>query len=325
MSGYHHHAKHGAIVSRYGEQSTGVVVSDAGRGASIRARRLGVSLNGEADQINVVYHLPMRLRLIRHATLILEYAGHTLLIDPMLDEVGARPPIENSPNPRDNPLVPLPIPAREVLQGVEAVLVTHTHSDHWDASAAKLIPKDLPLYGQPEDEAKFRAQGFTQVNSIPHVASWKGIEFTRTGGQHGTGTIAKLLAPASGFVLRAAGKPTLYLAGDTIWCVEVERVLTEFQPAVTVVNTGAARFLEGGSITMTADDVITVCQRSPKTCVVAVHMEAINHCLLTRDDLAFQLEAARVEPQVKLPNDGDWITFSREKRLWLAVRNPIIA
>jgi hypothetical protein len=58
---------------------------------------------------------------------------------------------------------------------------------------------------------------------------------------------------------------------------------------------------------MTADDVIQVCQAAPKAQVVAVHMEAINHCLLTRADLAFQLEAARVIGQVAIPGDGDWV------------------
>jgi hypothetical protein len=36
-------------------------------------------------------------------------------------------------------------------------------------------------------------------------------------------------------------------------------------------------------------------------------MEAINHCLLTRSDLAFQLEAARVIEQVAIPQDSDWV------------------
>ena len=249
----------------------------------------------------------MRLRLIRHATLIVEYSGRTILVDPMLDDVGARPPIQNSPNPRNNPLVTLPMPAQELLQNVEAVLVTHTHSDHWDAAAGNLLPKHLPLFGQPADEGKFRSQGFTQVQSILQSLTWNGIEMTRTGGQHGTGEIAKMLAPVSGFMLRAQDEPTFYVAGDTIWCSEVEKALRRFQPKVAVVNTGAAQFLEGDPITMTADDVIRVCQRAPNTQIVAVHMEAINHCLLNRADLAFQLEAARVIQQVGIPNDGDWI------------------
>jgi hypothetical protein len=36
-------------------------------------------------------------------------------------------------------------------------------------------------------------------------------------------------------------------------------------------------------------------------------MEAINHCLLTRADLAFQLEAARVMESVVIPADGEWV------------------
>jgi hypothetical protein len=55
---------------------------------------------------------------------------------------------------------------------------------------------------------------------------------------------------------------------------------------------------------MTADEVVAVCQAAPNAQVVAVHMDAVNHCLLTRDDLAFQLEAARV--RAVIPGDGEW-------------------
>jgi len=225
----------------------------------------------------------------------------------MLDDAGARPAIQNSPNPRKNPLVALPMPADEVVRGVEAVLVTHTHSDHWDATATSILPKDVPLFGQIEDEQKFRGQGFTNVQPVTASATWNGIQITRTGGQHGRGEIAKAMAPVSGFVLRAQGTPTVYIAGDTIWCDDVETAIREHKPAVVVVNTGAAQFLEGDPITMTADDVITTCKAAPESQVVAVHMEAINHCLLTRDDLAFQLEAARVNEQVAIPQDGEWV------------------
>jgi L-ascorbate metabolism protein UlaG (beta-lactamase superfamily) len=251
----------------------------------------------------------MRLRLIRHATLIVEYNGRKLLVDPMLSDAGAQPPIDNSPNPRNNPLVPLPISATELVEGIDALLVTHTHRDHWDQPAARLIPKHLPLLGQAEDEQRFRSEGFTHVQPVKNSTKLNGIEIVRTGGQHGTGDLGKKMAPVSGFVLRAPGEPTLYIAGDTIWCGEVKKALDEFHPEIVVVNAGAAQFLQGDPITMTADNVITTCQHAPRAEIVAVHMEAINHCLLTRADLAFQLEADRVIQQVAIPEDGDWVNL----------------
>ena len=145
------------------------------------------------------------------------------------------------------------------------------------------------------------------MQPVTSSAKGTGREITRTGGQHGRGEIARAMAPVSGFVLRAPGEPTLYIAGDTIWCDEVETVIREQTPSIIVVNGGAAQFLEGGPITMSADDVIATCKAAAGAHIIAVHMESINHCLLTRDDLAFQLEAARLSGQVAIPQDGEWL------------------
>jgi L-ascorbate metabolism protein UlaG (beta-lactamase superfamily) len=250
----------------------------------------------------------MRLRLLRHATLIVEFAGRKLLIDPMLSMPGAMPAIENSPNPRPNPLVPLPATIQEIAQDLDAVLVTHTHRDHWDDAAARELPKEVPLLCQPEDEQKLRGQGFARVQPLQTGLIWNALEVTRTGGQHGTGEIGRKMAPVSGFVLRGPGEDPLYIAGDTIWCAEVQQAIQQFRPAAIVVNAGAARFLEGDPITMTAADVISVCRAAAPAKVIAVHMEAINHCLLTRQELAAQAQAAGVGHQLRIPADGQWAT-----------------
>jgi L-ascorbate metabolism protein UlaG (beta-lactamase superfamily) len=185
------------------------------------------------------------------------------------------------------------------------VLVTHLHRDHWDTRAIELLPKSLPILCQPEDQEKISQAGFSAVQPIPAEWRWHDILFTRTGGRHGTGEIGQKMGTVSGFVLRTAGEPNLYVAGDTIWCNEVAQALSLHQPDVTVVNAGAAQFLSGDPITMTADDVIQVCRASPQTQVIAVHMEAINHCLLTRDQLRERLEQAGVSRQVIIPADGE--------------------
>ena len=247
----------------------------------------------------------VRVRLLRHATCVIHYAGRTLLVDPMLGDQGVMPPIARTPNPRPNPLVSLPIPVTGVLQGIDAVLVTHTHSDHWDAEATARIPRDTRILIQPPDAAKFAGWGFSAVQPVADTATWNDIRISRTGGQHGRGAVGERLAPVSGFVLSGRGQPTLYIAGDTVWCPEVAEAIESHTPDIIIVNAGAAQFLEGGAITMDVDDVIQVCRAAPRARVIAVHMEAINHCVLTRSALGAGLEKAAVKTPVLIPADGE--------------------
>jgi L-ascorbate metabolism protein UlaG (beta-lactamase superfamily) len=245
-------------------------------------------------------NLHVRLTLLRHATLLVELGGETLLVDPMLAEAAAYPPVESTPRPRRNPLVPLP----DVdLGGLTGLVVTHLHNDHWDEAARARLPRELPLVCQPEDEATLRSQGFDPT-PVREEVEWRGLRVARTGGRHGHGELAERLAPVSGFVLRADGEPALYVAGDTVWCEEVERALAEHAPDVVVVNAGGARFLEGDPITMTAADVAAVADAAPRAVVVAVHLEAINHCVETRAELR-----AALGDRALVPADGETLAL----------------
>jgi L-ascorbate metabolism protein UlaG (beta-lactamase superfamily) len=242
------------------------------------------------------YGAAVRLRLIRNATLELDYAGRRLLLDPMLDPAGAREPVPNTPNDRRNPLVELPEPAAAIAGRAELLLVTHLHADHLDETAVALLAGDRPLLCQPPDAGTLRERGFTDVRPVDASLDDDGLQVTRTGGQHGTGKIAELLAPVSGFVLRAEGEPTVYVAGDTIWCDAVRDALDAHAPDVVVVNASGARFTEGDPIVMTVEDVAAVARHAPGAQVVAVHLEAINHCLEPR--------AALRDLPVSVPADG---------------------
>lgn len=251
----------------------------------------------------------MRIHFLRHATMIVSLAGKRVLVDPMLGPAGERPAIPDTPHPHRNPLTPLPVRLEEVLAGLDAAAITHLHSDHFDAVAGAVLPKELPLLTQPEDVDRLAGMEFTQVLPVELSRGWGGIEVIRNEAQHGRGQMAQKMAPASGFLFRAPGEPSLYVAGDTVWCEPVRRVLETYQPSIVVVNAGAAQFLAGGPITMTAEDVASVCEAAPLAMVVAVHMEAMNHCLLGRADLRQFLESREFSARVAIPVDGETLSF----------------
>ena len=245
------------------------------------------------------------IQLIRHATLVLQLDGKLLLVDPMLSSKDQLDPVGNCGNDTRIPMVDLPIDKDQIsalLQQVDAVLVTHIHRDHWDVVAQQQIPHDKKIYCQTTDAAAITHQGFTNVKGIEANTIWNGWQVSRTDGHHGTGEIGLKMGKVSGFVL-SKGATRIYIAGDTIWCNEVAEALRLYRPSHIVLNTGGARFLTGDPITMTTDDVLQVRRESPDSKIIAVHMDTVNHCFLTRELLKGQLSQEGIE--VLIPSDGE--------------------
>ena len=65
-----------------------------------------------------------------------------------------------------------------------------------------------------------------------------------------------------------------------------------------------AQFLEGDPITMTVEDVSPTAGTVPKARRIAVHMEAIGHCLLIRKELKYASEREGISGRVEIPADG---------------------
>lgn len=252
--------------------------------------------------------MKVKLQLIRNATLRIQYAHLELLVDPMFSDAKANPPVFNSANDRRNPLVPLPFSMADKLRP-NVVLVTHLHPDHWDQDAIDALPKSTPILCQPGDEDTLASQGFASVTAVQESLEYEGISIIRAGGRHGTGEIGQMMGQVSGFILKAEGHPTLYIAGDTIWCDEVKEALDAHKPDMTVVNAGGARFLTGDPIIMDEDDVIELLRYAPYTKAVAVHMEAINHCLVTREALSGRLAAEGLGSRIEIPQNGQWVEW----------------
>ena len=231
---------------------------------------------------------------IRNATAKIEMAGSTFLVDPYLAPKGSYAGFEGTINSQKrNPLIDMKEPVEKVLEGVDAVIVTHTHADHWDEYAQKVLPKTLPIFVQNAGDARIiRSQGFKDVRVLGKNTEFNQVKLSKTGGQHGTDQmyaipqLAELAGEAMGVVMQADGEKTLYIVGDTIWNEEVDFALNRYKPEVIVMNTGYAQ-LQGFSdgIIMGKADVAKARQVAPQADIITVHMDAVNHAAVTSDEM----------------------------------------
>lgn len=256
----------------------------------------------------------MKIMQIRNATLKLTFGGVRFLVDPMLADEGAYPAFPASPDGhRRNPTVPLGAPLAEALD-VDAAIVTHLHLDHWDEAARRELPKALPVFAQNARDAEtIREAGFEDVRPLEAGTEFRGVSLTRTGGRHGTeaalAMIGDRLGEVSGVAFRHPEERTLYLAGDTIWNDHVAEALEAHRPEVVVLNCGEARIIPVGAIIMGVSDVLAVHRAAPEAELVASHMEALNHCVLSRRGLSGFAEAEGFADRLHVPEDGETLTF----------------
>jgi L-ascorbate metabolism protein UlaG (beta-lactamase superfamily) len=253
----------------------------------------------------------MQHQLIRNATQLLTYGGHRLLLDPYFAPQFTRPAYAGK---SQNPLVELPITTRQIIEGVQVVILSHLHSDHFDPAAQEALPKSLPILCQPGDDGKVREKGFTDVTPVVDEIMWQGIRITRTGGHHGLGTVEADMGVVSGYVFRADGEPTVYWAGDTVMCDEVRQAISAHKPDIIITHSSGAVWPVGDEkvlIVMDAAQTLDVCRLAPDSTVVAIHLDSLDHGTVTRLDLRAAASAAGISSErLLIPEDGEVTLFS---------------
>ena len=252
----------------------------------------------------------MRVQLIRNATLKMNYGGATILIDPYF---AARHSLPSFTGRSPNPMTELPVSTGEILDGVELVIVSHLHTDHFDAIAKQEVPKNLPLICQPGDEDNIREAGFRDVTPLTDTLSWRGIEITRRLGEHGSGAVLDKMGPVMGFSLTAEGEPSVYWTGDTIFYPPVEETIRKTEPDIVFTHSCGARW-DGTLIVMDGAQTVATVNAAPQAIVVATHMEALDHATVDRAALRAFADSQGVSPdRLRIPADGETMEFAASR------------
>lgn len=251
----------------------------------------------------------MEIRQLRNATILLSFGEHRLLVDPMLSAPGALPAFKLlGGGRRRNPLVPLPPEADEALAAATALLVTHEHPDHFDGAAARFAKaRGLPVFASPIDSASLRRKGL-DVRPLRDGALGAAVEVLPT--RHGRGVIGWMMGPVSAVYLAPPGEPSVLLTGDAVLDEALLAAVSRLRPEVIVAPAGAANFGLGGDILFSVDELVALARRAPGT-VVLNHLEALDHCPTSRADLQKRMAAEGLAARVRVPADGEALTFER--------------
>jgi len=254
----------------------------------------------------------MKIHHLRNATFIIEAAGKFILIDPMLGNKGTIAPFTLFRyKAKRNPLVSLPKNSQQILDKVTHCLITHLHPDHLDKAGEEFLKsKNIPIVCNNVDKKALFKKGLNVVNTLNY---WKAEDYI--GGKiigipakHGYGWVSGPMGNVMGFYVELPNVPSIYISADTIFTDDVKKVLTTFKPDVAVVASGTARLDIGKPLLMTINDIIKFIEIAPKK-VFANHLEALNHCPTTREQLKKVLGERNLISKVLIPNDGETLSI----------------
>ena len=272
---------------------------------------LAISVSGTLSYGQTNTATKSAIQLVRNATLLIEYGGKKILVDPMLSPKGA---IESWAGIERNPTIELKMPVEDILKDVDLVIVTHTHEDHFDRVARKTIDKSVELMIQPADKDFFEQEGFGSATVIDESKIWNGVTIHRLDGEHGSGEVLEMMGKTSGFVLMAKSQPTIYIVGDAIWTADIKKNIKKFKPDYIVVNSGGAliKGFENTPIIMNEAQTMTLIGESGKAKVIAVHMDALDHCRTTRSSLRKKADELKIsKDKLIIPQDAEVIALTK--------------
>ena len=254
----------------------------------------------------------MRIHQIRNATMIIEYDGIKFLVDPMFAPKG-----EVNGNGVDEPIIDvpwplhdLPLPPKDIIKNIDAVILTHLHTDHFDKFAQEILPKGIKIFVQDIfDKFALEKEHFTDIEILDESGTeFNGIKLYKTRCMHGVREDAEFIFLANGMrweamgvVFSADNEPTLYLTGDTILFDGVKQTIDAYKPKYTVVNADCSQISHSGPLNMGVNDIKELHEYYPEGKLFVNHLDCVGYSTLSRADL----RASEVKDYIYPPADGE--------------------
>lgn len=250
------------------------------------------------------------------ATVILRYAGFTILTDPNFLHQGDHVHLGYGLRSQR---VTDPAIAIEDLPPLDLVVLSHMHEDHFDRVAEQKLDKSLPIVTTPHATKSLKKKGF---NAAQAIDTWESItvrkgeqslKITSMPGRHGPGILAAALPPVMGSMLefQSAGKThfCLYITGDTLVYEQLKEIPKRYPNIdLALLHLGGTKVF-GILLTMNGRQGVEAVQLiSPQT-AIPIHYNDYTVFKSPLEDFKAAVVLAGLEDRVKYLKHGDTYNF----------------
>jgi len=215
------------------------------------------------------------------ATVIVRYAGFTILTDPNFLHKGEQVRIGYGlrSTRRTNPAIEI-----EDLPPIDLMVLSHMHEDHFDRVAEEKLDKSVPIVSTQHAVTALEKAGFQSLHALE---TWKSLTFvkgdvqlriTAMPGRHGPGIVSMTLPPVNGSMLEFRRRENngknlfrLYITGDTLVhddLKEIRRLYPDIDLAL--LHLGGTKVL-GLLLTMDANQGVRALQIVRPRTAIPIH------------------------------------------------------
>lgn len=251
------------------------------------------------------------------ATVIVRYAGFTILTDPNFLHSGDHVHLGYGirTERQTDPAIDI-----DELPPVDFVLLSHMHGDHFDRIAEEKLDEDLPIVTTPHAADDLSEKGFRETHALD---TWetltvrKGdvrLDVTSTPGRHGPPVVSKALPPVMGSMLEF--RPTeettalrLYITGDTVMYDSLKEIPERYSDIdVALLHLGGTKIL-GLLLTMDADQGVEAVELFDAETSIPIHYDDYDVFESSLEEFQEAIREAGLEDRVEYVGRGDTARF----------------
>ena len=251
------------------------------------------------------------------ATVLLRYAGFTILTDPNFLHQGDHIHVGYGLQAvrQTNPALEL-----DQLPSLDFVLLSHLHEDLFDRLVVKKLDKGVPIVTTTAAAKALRKKGFRLTygldtwQAITMAKGEQQLHITAMPGTHGPGPLGKLLPPVMGSMLefettRGNTSMRLYITGDTLIFKQLQEIPKRYPDIdLALLHLGGTKFF-GVMLTMDAKQGVEAIRIINPHEAIPIHYNDYNAFKSPLEDFQSAVAKAGLEKRVRYLRHGETYEF----------------